>query len=333
MSHNFQHFRRGAVLTTVFLLAALSVAGQGTTSPGGGGGGGSIQGRVAVQSGAVLNEQTRISLQNSRGVKSVVFTDNQGQFSFRGLTPGVYEVVVDADPTRFEMTSLSVEVFPNSPSLVRIVLKERKDAGRNAASAVSASELDSAIPGKARKEFERASDASSQGKTTEAIAHLKRAIELYPNYLMARNDLGAQLLSQGKLSEAAEELRQAIKIDAKAFNPKLNLGIVLVQLQKFSEAATVLRDAIALNSAAPAAHLYYGITLAGLHDFEAAEKELKTSHDLGGSPYALALYHLGHVYLNRGDRKKAVGAFQAYLVEAPKAPNAGEVKTLLGTIR
>ena len=93
MSHNFQHFRRGAVLTIVFLLAAVSAAGQGTTSPGGGGGGGSIQGRIAVQSGAVLNEQTRISLQNSRGVKSVVFTDNQGPFSFRGLTPGVYEVV------------------------------------------------------------------------------------------------------------------------------------------------------------------------------------------------------------------------------------------------
>ena len=107
-------------------------------------------------------------------------------------------------------------------------------------------------------------------------------------------------------------------------------GIVLVQLQKFSEAATVLRDAIALNSAAPAAHLYYGITLAGLHDFEAAEKELKTSHDLGGSPYALALYHLGHVYLNRGDRKRAVGAFQAYLVEAQSS--TGEVN-LLGPIR
>lgn len=323
MSLNFRHVRRGVLLTALLILSASSVAAQG----------GSIQGRVALASGGALNEQTRISLQTSRGMKATVFTDNQGQFSFRGLNPGTYEVVVEADPSRFDVTTVSVEVFPNSPALLRIVLKEKKGGSKNSANLVSTSELDPAIPAKAKKEFERASDASSEGKTAEAITHLRKAIELYPAYLMAHNDLGAQLLAQGKLAEAAEELRRAIKIDQKAFNPKLNLGIVLVQQHNFSEAAAMLRDAIALNSAAPAAHLYFGLALEGLNDLEAAEKELKTAHDLGGSPYAIALYHLGHDYLNRGDRKKAVGAFERYLSEAPKADNASEVRALLGTIR
>ena len=324
MSRYFQHFVNGAVLTIFLLLAAGSAAAQG----------GSIQGRVALSSGGVLNEQARVSLQNARGVKATVFTDNQGQFSFRGLNPGSYDVVVEADPNRFDVTSAPVEVFPNSPALIRIILKEKKGTeSKNAANAVSTSELDAAIPPKAKKEFEHASDASSEGKTDVAIAHLRKAIELYPNYLMARNDLGTQLLAQGKLAEAEEELQKAIKIDPKAFNPKLNLGIVLVQQHKFSEAVVALRDAIALNSAAPAARLYNGIALEGLSDFEAAEKELKTAHDLGGSPYAIALYHLGHIYLNRGDRKQAIATFELYLSESPKAANAGEVKALLGTIR
>ena len=324
MSLNFQHLRRCVGPTIFLLLTAASAAAQG----------GSIQGRVALASGGVLNEATRIYLQNSRGVRATVFTDNQGQFSFRSLPPGIYDVVVDADPSRFEVTTATVEVFPNSPALLRIVLKEKKGSeSKNAANSVSATELDPAIPPKAKKEFERASDAIYEGKTTEAIAHLRKAIELYPAYLMARNDLGTQLLAQGKLDEAAEELQRAIKIDPKAFNPKLNLGIVLVQQHKFSEAAAVLEAAIVLNSAAPSARLYNGLALEGLNDFEAAEKELKASHDLGGRSYALALFHLGHVYLNRGDRKKAVVAFERYLSEAPKAANAGEVRALLATIR
>jgi Flp pilus assembly protein TadD len=324
MTDNVRHIRRVVVLTMFLLLAAISALAQG----------GSIQGRIALASGERLNEATRVTLQTSRGVKATVFTDNQGQFMFRGLNPGIYDVVVEADLNRFEVTSVTVEVFPNSPALLRIVLKEKKVSGtRKGADSVSTSELDPAIPAKAKKEFERASDAGNAGKTEEAIAHLRKAIEIYPSYLMARNDLGTQLFAEGKLSEAEDQLREAMKLGPKAFNPKLNLGIVLVQQQKFAEATTVLREAIALNSAAPAARLYNGMALEGMNEFDEAEKELKASHDLGGVPYAIALYRLGHIYLNKGDRKSAVGAFEHYLSEAPNAANAGEVKALLITLR
>ena len=324
MTRNVRHVRRGVVLTMFLLLAAGSALAQG----------GSIQGRIALASGERLNEATRVTLQNSRGVRGTVFTDNQGQFSFRGLNPGVYDVVVEADPSRFEVTIVTVEVFPNSPALLRITLREKKaSVSKSGANSVSATELDASVPTKARKEFERASSASSEGRTEEAIAHLRKAIEIYPSYLMARNDLGTELLAEGKLAEAEEELRSAIKIDPKAFNPKLNLGIVLVQQHDFSQAAQVLREAIALNSAAPSARLYNGLALEGLNDVDAAAKELEASHDLGGTTYAVALYHLGYIYLNKGDRKRAAGAFELYLKEAPNAANAAQVKALLLTIQ
>jgi Flp pilus assembly protein TadD len=323
MTDNVRYVRRGVVLTMFLLLAATAALAQG----------GSIQGRIALASGERLNEATRVTLQTSRGVKATVFTDNQGQFMFRGLNPGIYDVVAEADPNRFEVTSVTVEVFPNAPALLRIILKEKKVSGSRKGDSVSISELDVAIPAKAKKEFERASDAGNAGKTEEAIAHLRKAIEIYPSYLMARNDLGTQLLAEGKLAEAEDQLREAMKIGPKAFNPKLNLGIVLVQQQKFAEATTVLREAIVLNSAAPSARLYNGMALEGMNEFDEAEKELKASHDLGGVPYAVALYRLGHIYLNKGDRKKAVVAFERYLSEAPRAANAGEVKALLITLR
>src|SRR5262249_11250307 len=154
---------------------------------------------------------------------------------------------------RFDPSSATIEVFPNSPAILNITLKDKKggDETKKATNAVSAGELDPAIPEKARKEFEKASDAGRDGKTDLAIAHLRKAIEIYPKYLMAHNDLGTQLLAKGELADAADEFLSAISIDPKAFNPQLNLGIVRYQQQRFGEAADILRKALALQPNSP----------------------------------------------------------------------------------
>jgi tetratricopeptide (TPR) repeat protein len=311
------------VLAGFLFFSALWLAAQ--TSPG------SISGRVVLPNGNSVNETVRISLETLRGVRSSGFTDNQGQFNFRGLAPGSYQVVVEADRNRFEMTSVRVEVLPGFPSILTITLKERKSSreSRSGRSTVSATELDTDIPEKAHKEFERAGSASKEGKTEEAIVHLRKAIEIYPAYLMAYNDLGVQLLAQGKLDEAVAELRRAVALDPKAFNPNLNLGIVLVHQQDFLEAADTLRKALSLESNSPAARLYMGKALSGLDDSDGAARELKIAHDLGGAAYAVALFDLGQIYLNRGDRKRALETFELYLSEDPKAANAAEVRKLI----
>jgi tetratricopeptide (TPR) repeat protein len=311
--------------TGLVMACATSLAAQG----------GSIRGELFLPAGNTLNESTRISLQTGRGVKAIVFTDNRGRFQFESLTPGSYQVIVEGDKKRFETTTASLEVFPNAPSILNIVLKEIKasNAAKAGGNSVSAAELDPAIPAKAKKEFERASTASNQGKTEEAIAHLRQAIAIYPRYLMAHNDLGAQLLGQRKLDEAAAELHRALEIDPKAFNPNLNLGIVLVQQQKFLEAAPILKAAVSLDSGSPAARLYNGMALQGLNDFAGAEREFKSAYDLGGTAYALALFHLGQIFMDQGERKKAVAALESYLREAPQGANVPQAKALLRTLR
>ncbi len=318
-----QYFFRAQAMTGLLLVCALIVFAQG----------GSIRGQLLLPDGNPLNEATRISLETSRGVKATIFTDNQGRFSFPGLTPGTYQVIVEGDRTRFETTTANVEVFPSSPVLLTITLKEKKDAKTKRENSVSVAELDAGVPSKAKKEFERAGAAAAEHKTSEAISHLRQAIAIYPRYLMARNDLGAQLLEQGKLDEAADELRRALEIDPKAFNPHLNLGIVLVQQHKFSEAAPVLAEAVALNAASPAARLYNGMALEALKDFKTAERELRAAFELGSTPYAVALFHLGLVYMSQGDRERAVAAFKNYLREAPAGANAQEAAALLRTLK
>jgi Tfp pilus assembly protein PilF len=287
---------------------------------------------VVLPNGDPLNEAVQVRLENIRGVKSTAFTDNQGNFSFFPLTPGLYEVIVDGD-TRRDGGNVSVEVFPNLPSIVTIILRERVPKPANEATTVSAGELNQNVPSAARKEFERASAASKEGKIDQAIIHYRKAIEIYPNFLMARNDLGAQLMTLDRLDEAAEQLRVAISIAPKAFNPRLNMGMVLVKQHNFADAAAELRNAVSLDATSASAHFYLGLALVGIDDSEHAEKEFKTAYNVGGAEYAIALYHLGELYLSRGEREAALKAFEKYLSEAPNASNAAHVRQMVAMLK
>lgn len=293
---------------------------------------GSIRGKVVQPNGNPLNEAIQVRLENIRGVKSTTFTDNQGQFNFFGLTPGIYQIVVDGD-NRQDGANVTIEVFPNSPSIATVIVRERTVEPLKKATTVSAVELSQKVPSAAQKEFERASNLTKEGKIESAITHYRKAIEIYPNFLMARNDLGVQLMTLGKLDEATEEFRKAIEIDPKAFNPRLNMGMVFVKQHSFAEGATELRKALSLDSTSASAHFYLGLALVGMDDPDNAEKEFKAAHNVGGAKYALALFHLGELYLGRGEREAALKAFELYLTESPNASNAAHVKQMIAMLK
>lgn len=222
-----------------------------------------------------------------------------------------------------------------SPTFVTLYLKEKAASTkeRAASNVVSAAEMDQKVPSEAAKEFERGTKAGREGKLEEAVAHLRKAVSIYPDYLKARNDLATFLLAQDRLGEAADELRRAVQIDPKAFNPRLNLGIVLVQQHDFPDAAESLEKALSLDPTSPAAHLYAGLARVGLGEDERAARELSAAYDLGGSKFALAQYHLGQIYMNKGERARALKAFETYLRDAPDAANADKVRRLISILR
>jgi tetratricopeptide (TPR) repeat protein len=311
---------KSAILISMVLVSCQSI----TVAQGG-----SIYGKVFLPGGSMLNERAKITLQTDRGIKSTVFTDDRGQFEFKSLTPAIYEIVIDADPVRFETAHAKVEVFPSAPSLVNITLKDKKPADAKGGGVVTVGELDPAVPVAARKEFQKAGESAQAGKVDDAIGHLRKAISIYPRYLMALNDLGTYLLSQGKLEEAAAQFTTAIDVDPKAFNPRLNLGIVLVQQKQFAKAAEWLKSAIAINGESPAARLYNGYALEGLNDQVSATSELESAHTLGGANFAVALFHLGQIYARNGDRMKARQMFEQYLKESPNGPDANESRRMV----
>lgn len=297
---------------------------------------GNIRGKAVLENGAPMNLAVRVTLLNLRGTQDLTVSDNQGQFEFRGLVPGDYTVEVEGDRLKFDVSREAVHVFGGGATAVLIVtLKEKKNEteSKPGANVVSVDEIGKDVPAKARKEFEQASKYAHDGQTLKAVDHLRKAIAIYSNFMMAHNDLGTQLLEQGNLDEAETEFRRAIELDAKAFNPTLNLGIVLVREHKFAEAAEILDKALSLESDSPSAKLYLGMALLNTNELDRAERELKAAYNLGGTFYAIALFYLGELYINRGARALARQAFEAYLHEEPNATNSAQARKWIGILQ
>jgi len=297
---------------------------------------GSIRGNVVMPDGSPLSGAVRVTLKVMRGDVTTAYTDQQGRFELNNLAPGLYTLEVESDrDRRFELTSERVQVARGGgPSLVTVFLKFKRDETPTPRDkTVSVAMLDQKVPSAAKREFDKATHLARDGKSDEAIEALRRAIVIYPDYLMAHNDLGAQLLERQRFDEAEIELRKAVKIDPDAFNPALNLGIVLLRLNKVSEAHVHLEKALSIEPSSPAGHMFLGVASAKLGDSDLGEKELKTAHELGGTSYAVALFHLGQLYMKKGNRELAINSFQAYLRESPDAANAAQVEQLIASLR
>lgn len=295
---------------------------------------GAIRGRVVMPNGSFSDEAVKITISTLKGPVAVIYTETQGQFEVQEVQPGTYYLEFEANRQVYDTINETVTVYRGMPAVVTVTLRARGiGARRNAPEAVSVAELSEKVPDKARKEFEKATAAAGNGRTDEAIGHLRKALEIFPAFVRARNDLGTYLLSQGKLDEAEEELRKALSFDEHSFNPTLNLGIVLVHKHAFAEANEKLAKALSLQPTSPAAHLYSGLALVGVEKLNQAETAFKTAYSSGGPKYGVALYHLGQLYLSRGENQAALKSFEEYLSVVPDAQNAQQVKQLIAMLR
>jgi len=295
-----------------------------------------IRGAVVMPDGSSLSEPVKVTLKVLRGDKDVTYTDNNGRFELQHVAAGEYTIEVEADRSRdrFDIVSEKITVRNNTPNFVTLTLKAKAGKqGVRSDKTVSVAMLDQKVPAAAKREFDNAARATREGKADESIAALRRAIAIYPEYLMALNALGAQLLELGRLDEALVPLRTATRIDPNSCNPELNLGIVLTRQHEFKEALTALDRALTSEPSSPAAHLYAGMAANGLKDDARAERELKSAYDLGGRPFSVALVYLARVYLNRSDKQSAINSLQRYLQDDPSGSNAPLVKKMLADLK
>ena len=169
------------------------------------------------------------------------------------------------------------------------------------------------------EEFKIGRDLFENFRMGESVDHLKKAIELDPDFAQAHAYAAIALTG----SEAVAELDLAEQIAPSLPEAERLTVEAMVAERKGDDAKAVelLKQLVQLVPGDWRAHWYLGIHASSERNWEEASAELKKAIEL--NPKAGAVYNqLGYVYLMQGKKDDAVAAFKSFAETAPKEPNA-----------
>ncbi len=113
------------------------------------------------------------------------------------------------------------------------------------------STLDLAAPPKAINEFNQATALLRGEHSQDAVAHLQKAITVYPKFVAAHNYLGLAYMDLDDSTRAQTEFETAIQLDPKFAGSFLNLGKLQLSQKNFAAASSNLEKAAALRPTDP----------------------------------------------------------------------------------
>ncbi len=97
---------------------------------------------------------------------------------------------------------------------------------------------------------------AERGELEPAIVHLRRSVELQPDFAAAHGGLGAALLTRGELEGAATHLQRAIELDPRDAVPHCNLGLLLEKRGDLDGALAAYQATTALDPWNSTAHAH-----------------------------------------------------------------------------
>jgi tetratricopeptide (TPR) repeat protein len=117
---------------------------------------------------------------------------------------------------------------------------------RPAADPVPVSQL--RIPSKAVKEFERSQKAFHSGDVPTSVEHLQKALQIYPDFILAHNALGLRFIQLGEYQKALAEHQAALSLDPRRVETHQDLSFALLALNRSKEAEAEARQALDIDS-------------------------------------------------------------------------------------
>ncbi|HYE75741.1 MAG TPA: tetratricopeptide repeat protein, partial [Blastocatellia bacterium] len=295
----------------------------------------SIEGRIVLPSGQAADFNIKIVFKDYSNILGTYYTNKHAEFRLTNLSEGTYYIEAIANEKIYDPVTVKINLVRSQNLPVTITLRRKEEFIRRSSGPllVSASELQQPVPPAARKEYEQGVKQVIKGNVQNAIDYLQHAVELYPDYIAAHNDLGAQYLKLKRLDRAVEHFRAALKVNPKYFNSLFNLALVLMEQKNYTGAVAQFYQAIAADPSQPVGHLWLGIALMDIGDLATAERELtKALITGGGGDFVSAHFYLAQIYLKVKNNADAERSLRAYLQEAPKGEFAEDAKMLLKSI-
>ena len=158
--------------------------------------------------------------------------------------------------------------------------EQRRKQNQNLIDSGVVSALDLQAPSKAVDEFNRATSLLKAQHSKEAIAHLQKAIHVYPSFVSAHVGLGLAYLDQEDAVLARTEFETAAKLDQKFPGSFLNLGLVALSLNDFATAQSELAQAASLRPKDPRILSALAYAQNGTHQYQQTLETAQRVHAL-----------------------------------------------------
>lgn len=260
-------------------------------------------------------------------------TPSTGRYEFGGLNSGRYYVRVYAfrydlmDETH-EVVIASVSAIPgqigSSYNLEDFYLVPRKGGMREAELGVVFTQD---VPKPAEQAYKKALEDLSKKRPDEGFAGLQKAIELFPEYYLALQKFGAELMIRKQYMPAAQAFLKAAEVNPKSASPLYSAGYALYLLgdQYYKSAGTALGEAVKLAPASPTVNLLLGTVERRLGQTAEAEKHLLAAKK--NAPEKIPEIHkeLAQLYGDQKRYREAADELEQY-IKASKMSNEDEDK-------
>src|SRR5438046_1425828 len=161
----------------------------------------------------------------------------------------------------------------------------------------------------------------NQGQLDQAIAHYRRAIDIWPDYVDAHYNLGGAYIEKGKVDEALAEYRRAIEIRPEEADSHNNYGSALRELKQFDQAEAEYKRALSLRPQYLDARLNLGSLLLQRGRTAEAIANLETARRLQPND-ATTRVTLALALMKNGQAAEAAAEFNRALQLAPEKVSA-----------
>ena len=188
------------------------------------------------------------------------FSQNSGEFTFRGIQEGDYTARV-VDGSGRVVTEQMIHISSATPMIRMDVPSQMQKQLSPAGNVVSARQLQNPPSNKALKAFAQAQKYSAAGDHAKAAESLEDAVRLSPEFGEAHTNLGAQYLHLGRFQEAADQEQRAIEIGPPNVSSLIDCALAHWALRQHAEALHYAEEALNLDRDSYTGHYIAGSIL------------------------------------------------------------------------
>ncbi|SRR5579872_735699 len=296
---------------------------------------GDLKVRIAFPDGVNCAPAVHVSLVSGMGLAVADgFTNSQCEVEFNNVPSGDYRVVLLAhDVESSGGNNVTVESHGSQAFEIKVARVGNPSQTANAISAPLVQKADLMIPGKARKEFDKASEQISKQDWKKALDQLNKAVAIYPGYAEAYNNMGAVYAHLGDRSHEREVLQRAVDLNDHFAAAYVNLARMDIADHDFPSAETRLNKAVSIEPLdTMSLVLLSNVQLMNLKYDEAIATARKV-HSMSQAPHAVSHYVAARAFEAEKKPAEALSELQTFLNEEQSGPRADAARKELAALK